>query len=158
MCRGSNAPAIDFLEAIISSNNCTELTLLIRPGSLISTGDSLSINGRTLSCTNVLHEIVSETTLEVTNLECFIQKLTFRPRNDVRFPPVLNSMSFSIPEFERKHIISKLCVVFTCTSSSEKRISTLKAIVFEKMTYISYNKRSSISWFLSNLTTIDLKI
>ena len=67
-------------------------------------------------CTNVLYGTCSETTLEVTSLERIIQKLAFRLENEIKFPPVRNSMFLlSIPEFERKHIISKLCIVFVCT-------------------------------------------
>ena len=107
-------PTISFLEAITSFNNYTEPTLVILPVSLISTGDSLSINGLIVRCTNVLYGTCSGTILEATNLECIIQKLAFRPGNDIKFPPVRNSIYFSIPEFEHKCITSKLRTIFMC--------------------------------------------
>ena len=94
MYRRNNVLAIGFLEAIISFDHCSEPTFVIRPVNLISTDDSLPINGRIFRCTNVLYGTRSETTLEVTNSECIIQKLAFRPGNDTKFPTVRNLMLF----------------------------------------------------------------
>jgi len=94
MYRRNDVPAIGFLETIISFNNCIESVLVIRPVLLISTADSMSINDRIFTCTNVLYGTCNGTELEVTSLKCIIQKLAFRPGTDVSFPPVCNSMFF----------------------------------------------------------------
>ncbi|CAF1032876.1 unnamed protein product [Rotaria sp. Silwood1] len=98
MYNRKNIPAIGFLETIISFDNGNEPVLVIRPVSLLATADTMSINHRIYKCTNVLYGTYHGTTLEVTSLDCIIQKLAFRRGINVKFPPIPNSMFFfSIP-------------------------------------------------------------
>ncbi|CAF0842181.1 unnamed protein product [Rotaria sordida] len=94
MYNRKNIPAIGFLEIIISFDNGNEPVLVIRPVNLLATADTISINNRIYKCTNVLYGTYHETALEVTNLDCIIQKLAFRRGINVKFPPVPNSMFF----------------------------------------------------------------
>ncbi|CAF3859359.1 unnamed protein product, partial [Rotaria sordida] len=94
MYNRKNIPAIGFLETIISFDNGNEPVLVIRPVSLLATADTMSINHRIYKCTNVLYGTYHGTTLEVTNLDCIIQKLAFRRGTNVKFPPIPNSMFF----------------------------------------------------------------
>ncbi|KAF9756179.1 hypothetical protein NGRA_3287 [Nosema granulosis] len=94
MYKRNNVPAIGFLETIISFDKDQEPVLVIRPVNLISTADSMSINGQIYRCTNVLYGTYHGTSLEIANLESIIQKLAFRPGHDVKFLPVPNSMFF----------------------------------------------------------------
>ncbi|CAF3258541.1 unnamed protein product, partial [Rotaria sp. Silwood2] len=94
MYKKNNLPAIGFLETIISFGNDHEPVLIIRPVSLISTADSMSIHGRIYRCTNVLYGTYHRTTIEITNLQSIVQKLAFRPGTDVKFPSVHKSMFF----------------------------------------------------------------
>ncbi|CAF1117040.1 unnamed protein product [Adineta steineri] len=94
MYKRNNVLAIGFLQIIISFYNCDQPVLVIRPVTLISTSDSLSINGRTFKCTNVLYGTCDGTVLEASDLGCIIQKLAFRPGTDIKFPPARNSMFF----------------------------------------------------------------
>jgi hypothetical protein len=86
MYKRNNVPAIGFLETIIAFDNSVESVLVIRPVVLISTADSMLLNGRLFRCTNVLYGSCNGTTLETTSLQCFIQKLAFRPGTDVKGP------------------------------------------------------------------------
>ncbi|CAF3775430.1 unnamed protein product [Rotaria sp. Silwood1] len=94
MYNRKNIPAIGFLETIISFDNGNEPVLVIRPVSLLATADTMSINHRIYKCTNVLYGTYHGTTLEVTSLDCIIQKLAFRRGINVKFPPIPNSMFF----------------------------------------------------------------
>ncbi|CAF3944826.1 unnamed protein product, partial [Rotaria sordida] len=94
MYNRKNIPAIGFLETIISYDNGNEPVLVIRPVSLLATADTMSIKHRIYKCTNVLYGTYHGTTLEVTNLDCIIQKLAFRRGTNIKFPPIPNSMFF----------------------------------------------------------------
>ncbi|CAF1075042.1 unnamed protein product [Rotaria sp. Silwood1] len=94
MYNRKNIPAIGFLETIISFDNGNEPVLVIRPVSLLATADTMSINHRIYKCTNVLYGTYHGTTLEVTSLDCIIQKIAFRRGINVKFPPIPNSMFF----------------------------------------------------------------
>ncbi|CAF4522129.1 unnamed protein product, partial [Rotaria sp. Silwood2] len=94
MYRRNDVPSIGFLETIISFDNCREPVFVIRPVVLISSADSMRLNNRIFKCTNVLYGTCDETTLETTTLKCIVQKLAFRPGNDIKFHSVCNSMFF----------------------------------------------------------------
>ncbi|CAF1444085.1 unnamed protein product, partial [Rotaria sordida] len=107
MYNRKNIPAIGFLETIISFDNGNEPVLVIRPVSLPATADTMSINHRIYKCTNVLYGTYHGTTLEVTNLDCIIQKLAFRRGTNVKFPPIPNSMFFfSVSQSKWKYLAS----------------------------------------------------
>ncbi|CAF1295623.1 unnamed protein product [Rotaria sp. Silwood1] len=105
MYNRKNIPAIGFLETIISFDNGNEPVLVIRPVSLLATADTMSINHRIYKCTNVLYGTYHGTTLEVTSLDCIIQKLAFRRGINVKFPPIPNSMFFfSVSQSKWKYL------------------------------------------------------
>ena len=90
----NDVPGIGFLETIVSLKTNNESALIIRPVNLISTGDTLSIEGQVYRCTNLLDGSYGGTTLEVINLNSIVQKLVFRPGTDIKSPPCQNSMFF----------------------------------------------------------------
>ncbi len=94
MYRSNDVPAIGFLETIISFDDSIEPVLVVRPVVLVSTADSVSINQRKYKCHNVLYGTSNGTSLEVTSLKYFIQKLAFRPGIDVKLPSIHNPMFF----------------------------------------------------------------
>ena len=90
----NDVPGIGFLETIVSFKTNNEPALIIRPVNLISTGDTLSIEGQVYRCTNLFDGSYGGTTFEVINLNSIVQKLAFRSGTDIKSPPWQNSMFF----------------------------------------------------------------
>ena len=90
----NDVSAVGFLQAIIHFIDNNELSLVIRPAILYSTSDTLSINDRVYSCTNVLYGTEHGSSIETIHYKFLIQKLAFRFGGNPNFPPVVNSMFF----------------------------------------------------------------
>jgi hypothetical protein len=73
----NSSSTVEFLKISISFDNGNELVSAIRPVSLISTADSVSINDRLYRRTNILYGLHHGTTIVVASLKFIIQKLAF---------------------------------------------------------------------------------
>jgi hypothetical protein len=71
-----------------------ELLLVIRSVILHSTADTLLLSDRKYEYTNVLHEASHESLVDVLHRKFLIQKLAFKYRTDLNFPPLVKSMFF----------------------------------------------------------------
>ena len=90
----NDVSAVGFLQATIHFIDNNELSLIIRPVILYSTSDTLSIDDRVYSCTNVLYGTAHGSSTEAIHYKFLIQKLAFRFGRNPNFPPLVNSMFF----------------------------------------------------------------
>ena len=90
----NNVTKVGFLKAIIYFADDQEISLVIQPVNLQSTADTLSINGRSYRCTNILYGTPEGTLTEIIDYQAIIQKLAFRYGTNRNCPPLINSMFF----------------------------------------------------------------
>jgi hypothetical protein len=80
----NNSSIVEFLKISISFGNGSELVSAIRPVSLMSTADSVSINDRLYRRINILYGSHHETTRVVASLKFITQKLAFGFETDAK--------------------------------------------------------------------------
>ena len=90
----NDIPTIGFIQALIHFIDKNEFYIVVRSVILYSTADTLSINNRVYTCTNVLYGIPHGSSIEAAHYKFLMHKLAFRYGTNPNFPPLVNSMFF----------------------------------------------------------------